>query len=109
MAMNKLSLESQAPKRRLVYVIFLVIWSLKLIFGFVDVAKRHVPAYPDAIKGSPDIGQFEFYVAIPIVLVIFNLLMLVFANKLPRWLDFIFTALQIIALLILLFMGGGGV
>lgn len=109
MAMNKLPLENQAPKRGLVYVIFLVIWSVKLIFGLVDVVKRHVPAYPDAIKGWPDIGQFEFYVAIPVVLVTFNLLMLMFANKLPRWLDFIFTVLQIIALPILLFMGGGGV
>jgi hypothetical protein len=107
--MNELPLTSQAPKRRLVHIIFLVIWSLKLISGLFDVAERHVSAYPEGIKGSPDISQFEFYVAIPAVLVAFNLLMLVFAKKLPRWVSFVLTAMQIIALLILLFLGGGGV
>lgn len=87
----------------------MVVWSIKLIFGLADVAERHVPDYPDAVRGSPDIGQFGFYVAIPAALVAFNLLMLVFANKLPRWLDLIFAILQIIALPMLLFMGGGGV
>ncbi|HEX8602737.1 MAG TPA: hypothetical protein VF774_08830 [Pseudoduganella sp.] len=109
MAINKLPLESQAPKRRLVHVLFLVIWASRLVSGLFDVAERHVPAYPEAIKGSPDIGQFAFYVAIPAVLVAFNLLMLVFAKKLPRWVSFVFTALQIITLLIILFLGGGGV
>ena len=109
MVMNKLPFKSLEPKRRLVYIILLIVWSLRLVSGLYDIANRHVPAYPDAIRGSPDIGQFEFDVAIPVAFMIFNLLMLLFANKFPRWLDLIFAALQIIGLLMLLFLAGGGV
>lgn len=109
MIKTKLSLESHEPKRRLVYVIFLVVWALKLISGLVDIAERHVPAYPDAVKGAPDIGQWGFYVAVPVALVAFNLLMIVFANKFPCWSNFVFAVLQTIALPLLLLMGGGGV
>lgn len=102
-------MENQGPKWRLVYGIFGATWTVKLIFGLVDIVKRNVPIYPDAIRGEPYIGQFGFYVAVPLVLVTSNLLMLCFANRLPHWVSGVTVILQIIVLLVLLFLGGGGV
>jgi hypothetical protein len=88
---------------------FLGVWLLKLILGVVDVTRRHVPSYPDAVRGSPDIGQMEFYVVIPSVFVVLNLLMFVFASKLPKWLAIIVSVPQVFILLILLFFSTGGI
>ena len=107
--MDKISSESQASTRRLVYEVFSFVWLIKLIAGLVDVSQRHIPDYPDAVRAEPYIGQFGVYVVIPGALLAFNLLMLIFRRKLPRWIDFVFAILQIIALLILLFMSGGGI
>jgi len=108
-AMMNVPEEVQGSKRRLVFALFLSGWLLKLILGVIDVAGRHVPSYPDAVRGSPNIGQMGFYVVIPSVLVVLNLLLFVFANRLPKWLAIVIAALQIFLLLILLFFSTGGI
>ena len=100
---------AKGSKRRLAFGLFLVVWFLKFIFGLI--AARHAPSYPDAVRGFPFpyMGDMEFYVVIPAVFVVLNLLMFVFANKLPKWLAIIVAVLQIFILLILLFLGTGGI
>ena len=51
----------------------------------------------------------EFYVVIPLVFVALNLLMFVFASKLPKWLAIIVSVPQVFILLILLFFSTGGI
>jgi hypothetical protein len=100
---------AKGSKRRLVFALFLGIWLLKLILGVIDVTGRHVPSYPDAVRGFPDIGQMGLYVVIPAVFVVVNLLMFLFASKLPQWVAIIAAALQIFLLLALLFFSTGGI
>jgi hypothetical protein len=100
---------AKGSKRRLVFALFLGVWLLKLILGVIDVTGRHVPSYPDAVRGSPDIGQMGLYVVIPSVFVVLNLLLFVFANRLQKWLAIIIAILQILLLLILLFFSTGGI
>lgn len=107
--MNKVPAKNSGSKRRLVIVLFLVVWLLKLIAGLIDVSRRHVPSYPDAVRGWPNIGQMEFYVVIPLVFVVLNLLMLALANKLPKWFVILLLVLQGFSLLMLLFFSGGGI
>jgi hypothetical protein len=93
--MSNVLAKNSGSKRRLVIVLFLAAWLLKLISGLIDVSRRHVPSYPDAIRGWPNIGQMEFYVVIPLVFVVLNLLMFVFASKLPKWLVILLLVLQV--------------
>lgn len=86
---------AKGSKRRVVFALFLGVWLLKLILGIIDVTGRHVPSYPDTVRGSPDIGQMGLYVVIPAVFVVVNFPMFVFASKLPKWLAIIAAALQI--------------
>jgi hypothetical protein len=103
------NMPAKGSKRRLIFAIFLGVWLFKLILGAIDVTGRHVPSYPDAVRGSPDIGQMEFYVVIPSVFVVLNLLLFVFANRLPEWLAVVIAALQICLLLVLLFFSASGI
>ncbi len=98
-----------AKRRRFVVVVFLVIWVLKLILGILDVAGRNVPNYPGAVRGFPNIGQMGLYVVIPSMFVGLNLLLLAFANKIPRWLVILVLVLQVFSLLVLLFFSSGGI
>lgn len=103
------NMPAQGSKRRLAFILFLIIWLLKLVFGLIDVTRRHVPDYPGAVRGFPDIGQMELHVVIPATFVVLNLLILAFASKLPKWLAIVATALQVFLLLVLLFFSTGGI
>ncbi len=105
--MNHVS--AKRSRQRLVFAIFLSVWVLRLILGVIDVTGRHVPGYPDAVRGSPSIGQMGFFVVIPAGFVAINVLMFVFASKFPKWLTLVAALLQIFSLLALLFLNGGGV
>jgi hypothetical protein len=100
---------AKGSKRRPASVLFLGVWILKLIFGLIDVNARHVPSYQDAVRVSPDLGQLELYVVIPSVFVVLNLLVFAFARKVPEYVVLVFSVLQILILVILLFFGAGGV
>lgn len=106
-----MNVPAKGSKRRLAFVLLLVVWVLKFIFGFIAATGRHALGYPDAVRGfpSPYMGDIEYYVIIPAVFVVLNLLMAIFASRLPNWLVIIFTALQIFSLLAILFFSTGGV
>ena len=107
--MRNVAAKNQGSKRRLVFALFLAVWLLKLVLGLIDVSTRHVPSYPDAVIGFPNIGQMGLYVVIPAAFVALNLLMIVFASRLPKWLAIIVAVLQGFALLALLFFSTGGI
>lgn len=98
-------------KRRLVFVLLLVTWFLKFIFGLIAATDRHAVSYPTALRGFPYpyMGDVEFYVVFPAALVVLNVLLIAFASKLPKWLVNITAALQIFLLLILLLFSTGGI
>lgn len=102
---------AKGSKRRLAFALLLVVWFLKFIFGFIAATGRNTPSYPDAVRGfpSPYMGDIEFYVVIPAGFALLNLLMFVFASKLPKWLAIVAVVLQVFLLLILLLLGTGGV
>ena len=106
-----MNVHAKGSKRRLVFFLFLIVWLLKFIFGLIAATGRHAPSYPDAVRGfpSPYIGDVEFYVVIPAAFVVLNLLIFVFASKLPKWLAIIAASLQIFLLLALLFFSTGGI
>jgi hypothetical protein len=98
-------------KRRLVFVLFLVVWFLKFILGLTAATRPDAPSYPDAVRGfpSPYIGDIGFYVVIPAVFVVLNVLIFVFARKLPKWLAVIVAVAQTILLLMFLLFSTGGI
>lgn len=104
-----MNLPAKAAKRRLVFVLLLVVWSLKFIFGLIAATRRDTPSYPDAVRGFPYIGDVEFYVVIPALFVVLNLLMFAYVSKVPKWLAIVVATLQIFVLLILLFFSTGGI
>lgn len=106
-----MTVPAKGSKRRLAFVLLLVVWFLKFIFGLVSATEQHAPSYPDAVRGFPYpyMGDVEFYVVIPAAFVALNLLMIVFASKLPKWLAILVAALQMFSLLVLLFLGAGGI
>lgn len=99
---------NSGKRRRFAFVVFLLIWSLKLFLGILDVAGRKVPEYPDAVRSSPDIGQVEL-VVISSVFAGLNLLLVAFANRIPRWLAVLVLLLQVLSLLVLLLFSTGGI
>ncbi len=98
-------------KRRLVFVLLLVVWLLKFIFGITAAIGQRTPNYPNAVRGFPFqyIGEVVFYVVIPAMFVLLNFLMFVFPNKFTKWISVIVAALQLLLLLILLLLGTGGI
>ncbi len=84
--MTSVPAEVQGSKRRLVFSLFIGVWLLKLVLGISDVTTRHVPSYPDAVGGSPAIGQMELGVVIPSAFLALNLLLFALAKRLPKWL-----------------------
>jgi len=101
----------KGSKRRLTFVLLLVVWLLKFIFGVTAAIGGRTPKYPDAVRGFPlqYIGDVGFYIVIPSMFVLFNFLLYVFANKLPKWISIIVAVLQILLLLMLLLFSTGGV
>ena len=102
-------LPAKGSKRRLAFILLFVVWCLKFVFGFV--AGRNAPVYPDAASGFPHpyMGDAAFYVVMPAAFAVLDLLMAVFASKVPKWLAIIVATLQIVMLLILVFLGTGGI
>lgn len=98
-------------KRRLAFVLLLVVWLLKFIFGLTAAIGQRIPNYPNAVRGFPFqyIGEVGFYVVIPAMFALLNCLMFVFANKVPKWISIIVAALQFLLLLILLLLSTGGI
>lgn len=104
-----MNVPSTGAKRRLAFGLLLVVWFLKFIFGFVNAIRRNAPSYPDAIKAFPYGRDAEYYVVMPAIFVVLNLLMFVFVRKLPRWLAFIAVMSQLLLLLVILFFSTGGI
>lgn len=104
-----MNLPPKGAKRRLAFVLLLVVWFLKCILGLLAAISPNTPSYPDAVRASPHIGDIEFYVVLPAVFVALNLLMYVYASKLPKWLAIIVVVLQIFLLLLLVLLGTGGI
>lgn len=98
-------------KRRLAFILLLVVWLLKFIFGLTAAIGQRTPNYPNAVRGFPFqyIGEIEFYVVIPAMFALVNFLMFVFANKIPKWISIVVAALQLLLLLILLLLSTGGI
>ena len=101
--------EAGNARRRLAFLLSLGFWSLMLISGFFDAIGRHVPNYPNAAVGFPNIGPIGFYVVIPSAFVLLNVLLLVFSRKFPRLLVAAILASQLVLLLTFLALSGGGV
>lgn len=112
---NSMSRSMKVPvrgaKRRLAFAVLLSVWFMKLIFGLIGATWQHAPSFPDAVRGFPypHMSDMEFYVVMPALFVALNLIMLVFAKKIPKWLAIIAAVLQVFLLLVLLFLGAGGI
>lgn len=106
-----MNVPAKGSKRRLAFALLFVVWFLKFIFGFIAAKGGHAPSYPDAVRGFPNpyMGDMEFYVAMPATFAVLNVLMLIAASKIPKWLAIVVGTLQIFTLLILLFFSSGGV
>lgn len=101
----------KGSRRRLVFDLFLLVWFVKSTLGFIAVAGRDAPGYPGAVRGFPYpyLGGATFYVVIPAMFVGLNVIMFLFASRIPKWLAIIVAVLQFFNLLILLFLGAGGI
>jgi len=106
-----MTVPAKGSKRRVAFVLFFVVWFLKLISGLIAATDRNAPSYPDAIIVSfpYHMSNVEFCVVMTLVFLVPNLLMAVFASKLPKWLAIIVAVLQVFLLLALLFLGTGGI
>ena len=100
---------AKGSRLRLAFALLLVVWLTKLALGIIDVMVRHVPDYPDAVTGSPGIGQVGTYVVVPAVFVLVNAFAFVFARQLPKWAGVIAVVLQAWLLAALLLFSTGGV
>ena len=54
-------------------------------------------------------GDAAFYVVMPAAFAVLDLLMAVFASKVPKWLAIVVATLQVVMLLILVLLGTGGI
>lgn len=106
-----MNMAAKGSKRRLAFVLLLVVWLLKFIFGLTASIGQRAPNYPDAVRGFPVqyIGDVGFYVVVPAAFVLLNFFMLVFANKFPKWISIIVAILQLLLLLVLLLFSTGGI
>lgn len=106
-----MNMAAKGSKRRLAFVLLLLVWLPKFILGLMAAIGQHTHKYPDAVRGfpSPYIGDTGFYVVIPAIFVLLNFLMFVFANKFPKWVAIIVAVLQTLLLLILLLFSTGGI
>lgn len=106
-----MNMAAKGSKRRLAFVLLLLVWLLKFILGLMAAIGQRTPNYPDAVRGfpSPYIGDMGFYVVIPAMFVLLNFLMFVFANKSPKWVAIVVAVLQILLLLTLLLFSAGGI
>jgi hypothetical protein len=104
-----MNVPSKGAKGRLFFGLLLIPWFFKFIFGFINAVGRKIPSYPDAVKAFPYGRDIEYYVVMPAVFVALNLLLLVFARKLPKWLTLIAAISQFLLLLVILFLSTGGI
>ena len=106
-----MNVPAKGSKRRLAFVLLLVVWGIKFVLGLIAAVGQQAPIYPDAVRGLPYpyMSEMEFYVVMPAAFVALNFLLFVFARKLPKWLAIIVAVLQVFALLVLLFFSTGGI
>ncbi|WP_157510880.1 hypothetical protein [Frateuria sp. Soil773] len=104
-----MNVPAEGAKRRLIFALLLLVWFLKFIFGFIDASGRRAPSYPDAVRSLPYIGDTWLYVVMPAIFVALNLFMFVFVSKIPKLAAVVFSLLQFLFLLMLLFYGTGGI
>jgi len=64
--------------------------------------------YARAVTGPPNKGQVSFYMIVPATGLLVGLSLIVLANKIPLWIEWIALGIQLLALLLVLMMWGGG-
>lgn len=90
-------------------MLFLVFWSVMLISGIIDVATRHVPDYPNAVTGFPNVGQVGLYAIFPSILVLLNVVHLLMADRLHRSISGALITVQLVLVFAFLMLSGGGI
>lgn len=95
--------------RNVTFFVFLTFWSLMLVSGLFNAVGRHVPNYPGAVHGSPNLGQVEFYVLVPSAFVLLNIILLIFSRRIYRFLIIAVLVLQLAIVLAFLALSGGGI
>jgi hypothetical protein len=91
--------------KRIVAAIFALFWGYWAYVGFdlvSNVAKRGVPGYPNW-------EQWGLYVAFPTAMLLLGIGLTVFSKKAPRALYFSLLIVEIVPILPLLMVYGGGV
>jgi len=61
------------------------------------------------VPGYPNQGQLHLYVVTPVVGLVANVALFAIANKVPVWLHSIVVSIQVLALVMVLAMWGGGI
>ena|SRR5216684_511405 len=91
--------------RRILATIAGVPWAFLVWSGYDLCYGSHVRVVP----GYPNPGQVHLYVVVPVIGFLVSVAAFVFANKTPTWVGAFVFCLQLLALLPVIGMWGGGV
>ncbi len=102
---------SVGMKRRVASSLLFIFWSLAFMSGVKSNLLESSVIYPDAIRGFPYpyMTDIEYYIFLPGFMSILNLAMVFFSSKIPKSLAMILSIGQILLIVFLFILGGGGV